>query len=94
MKKTSKNSNDHAKVRELLRIIGAIEHPDAISDEERGQVTTSLDTDLRLQTGALVEKHSALICALTEFFMERKGPANVSFTLSAAEIDGFPGVKN
>jgi hypothetical protein len=87
------SNTDHAKIRELLRIISAIEHPDAVADEERGRVTTSLDTELRLQTGEQVEKHSALILALTEFFMERKEPGRVSFTLSAADIDAFPGVE-
>jgi hypothetical protein len=65
------SSNDHAKIRELLRIISAIEHPDAVADAERELVTTCLDTKLRLETGELVEKHSGLIVALTEFFIER-----------------------
>ena len=87
------SSNDHAKIRELLRIISAIEHPNAVADDDRGRVTTSLDTELRLETGELVEKHSVLVLGLTEFFVERKEPAKISFTLSAAEIDAFPGVK-
>ena len=80
------SSNDHAKIRELLRT-------NAVADDDRGRVTTSLDTELRLETGELVEKHSVLVLGLTEFFVERKEPAKISFTLSAAEIDAFPGVK-
>lgn len=84
--------NDHAKIRELLRIISAIEQPDAVDGDERTKATTALDTELRLKTGDLVENHSALIVALTNFFIQQMG-TKVAFTLPAKDIDAFPGVE-
>jgi hypothetical protein len=90
LKTTSRN--DHAKIRELLRIISAIEHPGAVDDEERKRVTTAVDTELRLKTGELVENYSALIVALTNFFIKQMGAGRIAFTLPAKDIDEFPGV--
>jgi hypothetical protein len=84
--------NDHAKIRELLRIISAIECPDAVADDDRGQVTTKLDTELRGKTGALVEKRASLIFAMTEFCLAQTTKAGLPFTLLAKQIDSFPGV--
>jgi hypothetical protein len=83
--------NDHAKIRELLRIVSAIEHPEAESYDDRGRVTTTIDTDLRLKTGALIESNSKLIVALTKFLLTRMG-LTIPFTLPAKEIDEFPGI--
>lgn len=84
--------NDHAKIRELLRIISAIEHPDDVDDDERTKLTTAVDTELRLKTGALIENHSDLIVALTDFYIEQMGTGRTAFTLATKDIDEFPGV--
>jgi hypothetical protein len=86
--------NDHAKIRELLRIVSAVEHPDANDDKARCRETTALDNELRAKTGALIERHSELIFGLTEFFISQMGSASPPFTLPATVICGFPGVQN
>jgi hypothetical protein len=86
------SSNDHAKIRELLRITSAIEHPEAVDDDERRKVTTAIDTELRLKTGELVENHSALIVDLTNFFIKQMGARRTAYSLLAKDIDEFPGV--
>jgi hypothetical protein len=92
LKTTAKN--DHAKIRELLRIVAAIRHPGVIDYQKLGELTTMVDTGLRLKSGDIVEQHGGLIVDLTEFFIKqmKKRSLGATFTLPSAEIDSFPGV--
>ena len=55
------------------------------TDDERVNVATSVDTQLRLKTGELVENNSALIVALTNFFIKQMGAGGIPFILPAEE---------
>jgi hypothetical protein len=93
------SANDFAKIRELLRIASAVQHPNDVDDTKRGELTTSVDNMLRSETGALVETHSALIAELTAHFISRleakfkeTGKIPQPFILPATEINQFPGI--
>jgi hypothetical protein len=88
-------NNDHAKVRELVRIVVAMEHPGA-SDNEFATKLLEAGEELYVAARDIVEQQSAVIEAVTEEFMRAKRVARnpQEFELEKRIVDDLPAVRS
>lgn len=88
-------ANDHAKVREIVRLLTGIGFPDA-SEAEFGDRLKDVDQKLYSRASALVHKHAQLIIDLAVFGMKRldtavdNGVGLDDVELTSDELNKFP----
>jgi hypothetical protein len=87
--------NDHAKVRELVRMVVAMQHPKANDDVFR-QLLLDVGEELYMAALRIVEERSPEIEEITEAFMAAKRAARNPqvFELSKERIDALPAVRS
>jgi hypothetical protein len=87
--------NDHAKVRELVRIAVAMEHPEA-TDDVFATTLLAVGEELYLAAKNIVEQQSSVIEGITEEFIRAKRAARNPqvFELAKEAIDALPAVRS
>jgi hypothetical protein len=93
------SANDHAKIRELTRIICGVTCPSIKDVAEFAHQLKEIDNALAEETVRMVEQDASLIKNLTVFFMKkldeeerRLGHQPIEFIMPRDAIDAFPGV--
>jgi hypothetical protein len=87
--------NDHAKVRELVRIVVAMEHPE-VTDDVFATTLLQVAEELYLAAQKIVERQSTVIEGITEEFIRAKRAARNPqvFELPKQAIDYLPAVRS
>jgi hypothetical protein len=92
-------ANDHAKIRELTRIVCGAKYPSINNLAEYARQLEKIDDALAIETVEMVEQDASLIEELTAYFMDkldieagRLGHLPPTFALLRNIIDTFPGV--